>query len=345
MSTIIATLPKVELYCRLTDAMDRIQATKLAKAYDLPEGSDEAKLEERLKVTDPASFLAASAWQAGLVRSSDDLQELAFRTANRLIQHAVVHAEFAVSPLRLPCDAQEAFDAIEDGVMEALEEQEDAFFSWSVVAEFERGADTAKAKAAFKAWHEAAEERLCAVALVGDESVSAESFDEVAAAAREAGVGVAVQAGLTGRARKFADAKRLQADRILHGIGIHRAEEALTDLRARRVAIMVAPALEAALGRVRSIAKHPISQMQDHGLFVTVASVSPGLLKCDLTGQLEALSKHQSWRLDAHRNTMLRSVEAAFMRPTDRFIIARAVENWRHRPKLTAGGDDSGFGM
>ncbi len=345
MTTIIATLPKVELYCRVTDAMDRFQASELAKAAGLPEGTDEAALDARLKVTDAAEFLAASSWQAQLVRSAANLQQLANRTAKRMIAHAVVHAELAVDICALPCTAKEAFDAIDEGIADAVDDSDDAFFSWSLVGELRRGTSGADACAAIDAWHDIAEERLCAISIVGDESVPVGELNDAVRLARKHGLSVAVQAGLTGRARHLTDAIALEADRVLHGTGVTRSDKAMLHLRARRVPVLVAPALEVACGRAKSFTAHPIARMQEGGLFVTVASVSPGLIDCDLTGQLEALSQHQGWRLDRIRNLMLRSVESAFMRPRDRFVIARAVENWRHRPKLTAGSEDTGFGM
>ncbi|MCO4763632.1 MAG: hypothetical protein KC502_19125 [Myxococcales bacterium] len=344
MSTVVATLPKVELYCRLTDAMDLFQAGELAKEAGLPEGDDEAALKKRIEFKSPDELLAASAWQRDLVKTPQHLEQLAWRTTKRMLSDAVVHAELAIDICALPFSAKAAIAAIDDGVEDALEESDDAFFSWSLVGELHRGCDGAAASKALAAWHKAGGNRLCAISIVGDERTPIGDLRDVVGEARKLGLALAVQAGLTARPRNLDDVISLRADRVLHGIGLTRNEEALLHLRAHRVPVMVAPELEAKIGRARSLAQHPIVRMQDAGLFVTVASVSPGLLDSDLTGQLEALSKHLGWRLDRLRNLSLRSVEAAFMAPTARFVVARAVENWQHRPKLTA-TEDPGYGL
>ena len=116
MTTIVATLPKVELYCRITDAMDRFQATELAQAAGLPEGDDEAALAARLDFDSPEGFLAASSWQASLIRSPADLEKLAWRTTRRQLADSVVHAELAVDICALPFNGKKAVAAIEDGI-------------------------------------------------------------------------------------------------------------------------------------------------------------------------------------------------------------------------------------
>ena len=345
MTTIVATLPKVELYCRLTDAMDRFQAGELAKAAGLSEGDDEATLAATLDFSDPSGFLVASNWQASLVRTEADFEQLAYRTTRRLIADAVVHAELAVDICTLPLTAKQTVAALNDGVEDALEASGDAFFSWSLVAELHRGCDAEAAQTALSAWHKASGDRLCAISIVGDERIPLGGLREVIEQARDLGLSLAMQVGLTARPRALDEVIELRANRILHGIGLERHADALLHVRAHRVPVMMAPGLEVKVGRARSFHQHPILKLQESGLFVTIASVSPGLLESDLTGQLESLSKHLSWRLDTLRNFTLRSVEAAFMAPTARFIVARAVENWQHRPKLTAGDDDAGFGM
>ena len=138
----------------------------------------------------------------------------------------------------------------------------------------------------------------------------------------------------------------LGANRILYGYGALRDGQSLLHLRAHRLPIVVTPSLEEACGKLSSIARHPITKMQDAGLFMTLATGAPGLTGSDMTGELERMSKHLSWRLDAMRNVTGRSIEAAFIVPEGRFTIARAIENWRHRPMLTAdNNDDGGYSM
>lgn len=343
--SVIATLPKVDLYCRLAGALDVGFLGSLAAEADLPEGADVATLAKALEFTNPKEFEAVLRWTGGLLRRTGAWERAGHRMGQILIDDNVVHAELHIDPSVGGVDAVAALEALDRGLCEALEESEEAFLSWVFVLEARRGADVAAFASQLQTVIAASLPRCRAIALLGDETVAAADWAPVIAQAKAHGMGCIIQAGLGGGSREIWEAIELGATRLLHALRADRDEEQALHLRAHRLPVVVAPELEYRCGRCRTRGHHPLGRLRDAGIFVTPASGAPGIMQVALSDQFELLSRHQKWRLDEMRNATARAIEAACIDARLRFMIARAVENWRHRPKLTPGPTDDGYSL
>jgi adenosine deaminase len=340
MTTIVATLPKVDLHCELLGAVTpELLAEWLAEAGD---GRAPAALVGR---GGAAAWDATLDGVAALVRKPRQIEALAYGLGQRAILDAVVHVELVVEPLRLALPAAAAFEALERGLDRAVEASDDALLSWSLIVAARRGDDAAAWTEALAAWRAAAGDRLRAVALLGDEARDAAGLVPALQRARADGLPVVVTAGYGGRWRDVDAALALEPVRVVHGVHLLRHEDALTALRARRVAVICLPTLEARCELVREGTPPSVGRLGEAGLFATVATGAPGLLQTNLSAEFDRTSHGLGWRLEQMRTATARAVEAAFIDPKLRFVVARAVENWRHRPRLSAGSTDDGFGM
>ena len=345
MSSIIATLPKVDLYCRLAGALDVEFLGLLAAECDLPEGNDEAALRKALSFADPAQFEAVMDWASGLLRRPGAWERAGHRIGNKLIADNVVHAELYVDVGPGGVEAVAALEALDRGLVEALEEDEDAFLSWGFVLQARRGGDVGAFTSLLSTVLEANLPRFVAIALLGDEDLPAAEWAPVMELAKTHSLGRIVQAGFSGGNRQVQEAIDMGASRLLHALRADRDDGLALHLRAHRLPVVVAPELEVRCGRSRSLDKHPLARMREAGLFVVAASGAPGIMEVALSDQFELLSRHMKWRLDEMRNATARAIEAACIDARLRFTIARAVENWRHRPKLTPGPTDDGYSL
>ena len=339
MSTVVATLPKVDLYRSLAGSFEPSFLAELS-------GRPEDDIEAELAFTDVKGMNRALGTAAAMLSSPDVLERAARRLCRKLVDDNVVHAEIHIDPRATGVEVVEAFSAVERGLEEAIEDMPGAFLSWSLVLEGRREGDAKTFAEDFAALLQAHDPKPAAIALVGDESQPLTPFAATLSLAAEHDIGRIIQAGLASGTKAIAEALELGANRVLYGYGALRNDQALLHLRAHRLPIVVTPSLEMACGTLPSIGRHPVTKMQDAGLFMTLATGAPALTGSDMTGELERMSKHLSWRLDAMRNVTGRSIEAAFIEPAGRFTIARAIENWRHRPMLTAdNNDDGGYSM
>lgn len=337
MTNIIATLPKVDLYRDFCSSISPgILREKLGKRAD--------KLTAWRSFDSVAGFSSACDKIRGILAEGSDYEQAAVGVLEELVERSIVHSEFHLDPLakKVPIEVQVA--RIDVGHELVTEEQEDALVSYGYILELDRTADTAAQKDAISRALEATT-KVLAVAFVGKEQALSSEQIALADWCRNRGLRIVIAAGLEPGAKGIQDAVELRADRVLHGFGVLKKADSLVQLRARRTPIVSVASIEVKAGRAKSFARHPIQKMLDAGLFCTFASGAPSAFGGSLTGEFELLSTHLGWRLDALRNSTLRAIEAGFIEPRLRFVVARAVENWRHRPRLTAGGDEEGYGL
>lgn len=341
MSTIVATLPKVDLCSSLLGAPTLEQLAAL-----MQEAGDERDPAPLLAAEGPAGWDGCLDLVASLLHKPRQVEGIAYSLAQRLIRDSVVHVEVHVDVLRPALPADDVFDAIERGFERAIEESDDALLSWVIIAEIRRGDEPEAARAAVRAMQDAAGERLCGLALSGDEAVPLGALGDVLRELKAEGLALSVTAGYGGNRRRIGEVLALEPSRVVHGHHLPRDEDALLQLRARRVPVICLPTLETRCGLQREGAPPSAGRLMEAGLFVTIGSGASGLLGTSMTTELDQLSRALGWRLEQLRTATARAVEAAFVDPRLRFVIARAVENWRHRPRLTAGGnDDGGYGL
>ncbi|MFZ4578836.1 MAG: adenosine deaminase family protein [Myxococcota bacterium] len=329
MATILDTLPKVDLYCHLDGALPVEGLAHLAALRGLPEGSDAEALANRIRCTDIAALESARAWVRGLLTSAEDLTTAGLLMGRRLIDEAVLHAEIVVDPTaygHTSLAAWEVLAAVSAGLMEATQEREEAFLSWGLLVELRKDVDPEATAAMLRDVRVEGVPGIAGVVLVGETGpIPTEAWD----LAKEAGLGRVVVA--SGRAA-VAEALQLGAQRIVGAVAAAQDPELVLPLRAHRLPIVACPTAQVLTGAAKSLATHPMRKMKDAGLFVVVATGWPTLCDTSMPRELEALAKHQGWRLDDARNATTRAIEAGFMDAKLRFHLARTVEIWRHRP-------------
>ena len=113
--------------------------------------------------------------------------------------------------------------------------------------------------------------QVITVGLAGDESYPAAPFTEVFRAAREKGLHVVHHAGETAGPASVWEALTVgHAERIGHGIRALEDPQLVAELRARGVPLEVCPSSNVLLGLIPSLAEHPLPQLVDAGLAVTL---------------------------------------------------------------------------
>lgn len=336
-SSVISTLPKVDLVRDLCASLD----SEMRHAVF---GERAAGIADKLSFKNTAQLQTALEATRSLFVDAEDFERAARAIATDMFLRSIVHAELTLDLLASPTPVAAQLDAFEAGFEAVVDEHPDAFLSWGLIVEIRRGGDCAVMQAALDEAVESSR-RVLAIELVGPETPLTDAECTLIAHARELGLRLVISAGMQSGGRALKDAVELKADRVVHGIGVLKNPHILTHLRAHRVPFLCTATIEVRTGRARSYARHPLPLMLEAGLLATFASGAAGLWDGSLTDEFDQLSVNLGWRLDQLRNSTLRAVEAAFIEPKLRFTVARAVENWRHRPRLSAGGDDEGFGM
>lgn len=117
-------------------------------------------------------------------------------------------------------------------------------------------------------------------------------FMKVFAQAKQYGFKLTAHAGEGTSAQDVRDALNLlHVDRIDHGVSCWDDKELVQELIQKQIPITVCPVSNKILGIYSSLKQHPIKQMLDAGLLVSINSDDPEMFKCNLNQTFEATTK------------------------------------------------------
>lgn len=113
--------------------------------------------------------------------------------------------------------------------------------------------------------------------------------------AKKAGLGITVHSGeanVPKAPRYVKDAiEYLEADRIGHGVQIHRDTEMMKFVKDRQIPLELCPTSNWLTNAVESLAAHPFRKLMEFGVLTTINTDDPGIFGIDLTHEYEVLQK------------------------------------------------------
>ncbi len=112
-------------------------------------------------------------------------------------------------------------------------------------------------------------------------------FKEAYQWAKDAGLRLTAHAGETGPADSVRQALDIGAERIGHGIRSIDDPDLVRRLVAERIPLEVCITSNVCTGAVASLDVHPVRQLFDQGVIITLNTDDPGLFRCDLRGEFE----------------------------------------------------------
>ena len=177
----------------------------------------------------------------------------------------------------------------------------------------ERGPEEAEQRV-----REAIDCRDCGVVgvdLAGDEqNYPPALFARTLTLAREAGLGITVHAGeFAGPASIWTALYQLGALRIGHGVRAIEDPDLLAYLRDHHIALEICPTSNLRLGLSSSIRAHPVRQLVEAGVPVTINSDDPVLLGTDISRELHIVARALGLSLEGVRQFMVTAARAAFL--------------------------------
>ncbi|MEU7996876.1 adenosine deaminase [Micromonospora sp. NPDC049060] len=279
LQTFIAGLPKVELHVHhVGSASPRIVA-ELAARHEgrSPVPADPAALADYFAFRDFAHFIEVYLSVVDLIRDPEDVWLLTHEVARELARQQVRYAELTVTPyshVHRGIPAPAFCEAIEDARKRA-EADFGIELRWCFDIPGEAGLPAAE-----ETLRISLEERpdgLISFGLGGPEiGVPRPQFKPYFDRARAAGLRSVPHAGETTGPQTVWDALRdLGAERIGHGISAARDPELLAYLAEHRIGMEVCPTSNVRTRAVASIEEHPLRQLVEAGLLVTINSDDP----------------------------------------------------------------------
>lgn len=104
-----------------------------------------------------------------------------------------------------------------------------------------------------------------------------------------------------------------KATRIGHGVRSIEDDSLIDYLREHQIPLEVSPTSNVCLGVYDSIADHPIQQLIDAGLYVTVNSDDPPMFNTTLTNEFKVCAEAFDWNIDMLHKLTMNALNATFL--------------------------------
>ncbi|CAN5377198.1 adenosine deaminase [soil metagenome] len=281
----IAGLPKAELHVHhVGSASPRIVAELASRYPGAPVPDDPAKLAEYFTFSDFAHFIEVYLSVVDLIRDAEDVRTLTYEIARDMTTLNIRYAELTVSPyssIRRGIPAEAFMEAIEDARISA-ERDLGIVLRWCFDIPGEAG--LAAADLTVDVATRLAPAGLVSFGLGGPEiGVPRPQFQPHFEAARATGLHSVPHAGETTGPETVWDAIRtLGAERIGHGTSSTQDPRLLEYLSEHAIALEVCPTSNVATRAVPNLAAHPLPEMVEAGVLVTISSDDPPMFSTDL---------------------------------------------------------------
>jgi aminodeoxyfutalosine deaminase len=286
----IAGLPKAELHVHhVGSASPRIVAELAARHPDFGVPSDPELLREFFTFRDFAHFIQVYLAVVDLITDAEDVRTLTFEVARELAGQNVRYAELTITPyssVNRGIPAQAFCEAIEDARLSA-ERELGVVLRWCFDIPGEAGLPSAELTTQIASNLQPA--GLVSFGLGGPEiGVPRGQFQPFFDQARAIGLHSVPHAGETTGPQTIWDSIRLLgAERIGHGTSSAQDPELLAFLSENQIALEVCPTSNVATRAVASLAEHPLPQLFEAGVLVTINSDDPPMFSTTLNREYE----------------------------------------------------------
>lgn len=330
MKNSLMHLPKAELHLHIEGTLEPELILELAarNGITLPFPSLES-LREQYEFTDLQSFLNLYYANMAVLITEEDFADMTRAYLRRAQECGVRHAEIMFDP-QAHLARGISLTTVVNGITSALASSETEFgISTGLIAAFLRDETEASAL-------EVLEELLALSApIIGIGLDSAEvgnppsKFIRLFQRAKEAGLRLVAHAGEEGPASYVTDAlDLLGVERIDHGIRSIEDPALVTRLVAEQIPLTVCPLSNVRLRAVATLAEHPLPQMLEAGLNVSVNSDDPAYFGGYAGANFEALEGAFGWGASAALTLAGNSVRSSFASEARKNELLADIAQW-----------------
>jgi adenosine deaminase len=306
----LRALPKVELHVHLEGSFspERIAALAEAAGVALPRPPDQL-----FQFTDLGDFLSLLDLWCGLVRTPEQVYEIANDFAVRLAGDGIAYAEVMVNSTHWSSVGfEDLIEAVDAGFQRA---REDGMADCRVLVSLLRGQTAAEAMQIVEWMGTRQLPRVAGLSLDGNEVVAGRASARFAAAyarAAELGFGLTAHAGESSGSEGVRDAlDLLGVSRVDHGVRAVDDPVLLQRLADEGIACNVCVTSNLSL-IYPDIDSHPVRRMVDAGVPVTINTDDPEPLDIDLNDEVALVAGHLGWGIEDVVGSTRQAIDAAF---------------------------------
>jgi adenosine deaminase len=317
----LKAMPKIDLHRHLEGSLrlDTLAEIAIDHGLDLP-GSDMDSLRPYVQVTDDprtsANFLAKFEVLRHFYRSPEAVGRLTYEAIADAAADHVKYLELRFSPQALSRVQGFPLDEVCDWVIEAARQASQAYaIQVGLIVTLVRHEPPELARAVAEVAFQRADQGIVGIDLAGDEvNYPSHPFRSIFKEAKEVGLGITVHAGEW----QGADAVRwaieeMSADRIGHGVRAIEDPNVVRLVQERSVALEVCLTSNLHTGVVRHMSHHPLADLDEMGVRVTLNTDDPSISDSTLTDEYQVAMQTLGMTYGALRRLILNAASSAFL--------------------------------
>lgn len=319
----IKQLPKVELHIHLEGTLDLDLIMELSQKnkVTLPRPR-----EELIQFTGLADFLELLDLICSLVQDEDDARKIAYNYARYAAGQNIMYAEVIVNPTHWK---SLTYERLVPAVLEGFDQAyADGYSDCRLMISLLRAQSKQDSLKLVRWMKGNRHPRLMGLSVDGNEAASHGSnraFCEAFCEARQAGFGITVHAGESSPAEGVREAlDLLGAMRIDHGVRAISDPALLKRLRDEKITLNITPTSNF-LELYKSYEDHPLNQLYQLGIPVTISTDDPVLLSVDLCQELERAADAYGWGKADLIQVEKNAVEACFCSPEEKEMLRKKL--------------------
>ena len=309
----VDSLPKVELHVHLEGTATPELVQRLADRNKMPLPERLLNEHGRFHYGDFLDFLRTYDMSASVIRTAEDYRDITFEYLRDCAAEGAIYVELTASPdhARLVgLTDEEHLDGITRGIDDARRlHRIEGRILISAVRNF--GVDQALAVAGYAAAE--AHPYVVGFSMAGDEAnFPITDFAAAYAIAAEAGLGCTVHAGEWAGPESVRAALTLPVTRIDHGVRAIEDASLVTELASRRIVLNTCPTSNVVLGVFPGFDDHPLPQLRDAGVPLTLGSDDPPYFGATIGGEYQVCFERLGFSEEDLSAVTLTAIDAAF---------------------------------
>ena len=310
-------MKKVELHLHLDGSLDINYASKLA-------GRDITSEMVSRNDTSLTDYLKKYDLPAKLFQDYDDIVNFSYLLAKSLEDEEVIYAEVRFCPFfhDKKISVDRVITGIKEGFSKVLSVKINLIFCMMRHFSFEENMKIVRLAQKYYG------NGCCALDLAGDEfNFKTYTFKELFEEVKKTGIPFTIHAGEADGYQSVLDAISLGAKRIGHGIRCIEDLETIKKLKDKNIILEICPDSNLDTFSVNSIEEHPVKQLDDLGILITISTDNRTVSETSLANEYTLLKKAFGFTDDDFIRFNLNAIEGAFISENEKRELKRQLLN------------------
>src|SRR2546423_6392259 len=332
---LIRALPKAELHIHLEGTVTPASLAELSRRHDASPLTA-VQAQQLYAYADFNGFLMAFKAVTQRLLTPEDFELVTYRMMERLEQENIIHAEVYVS-VGVVHWRQQEFEPLFEGIERGRERGQRDFgvsVLWIFDAVRHFGAEAAKR--VFELVVQYKDRNVIGVGIGGDEARGpAEPFRDLYRYAAGNGLRLTAHAGESTGPESIWAALNIGAERLGHVLSAIHDPELIEILAERQIPVEICMSSNLRTGCLPKLEQHPVRQLFDAGLLVTLNTDDPAMFHTSLTREYE-LAQDVFGFTDEHIRELARnSLEASFLPAEKKVMMLGKFDHQAERSQVS----------